>query len=309
MSYIRRLVVSITALLLAAGLAVVVAPTSNAAAAPTTPTNLRVTAKTDHTVSIAWNASSGGSGQLLYRLYLNDGWVGRIDGTTLTQFGLTRNTAYTFQVQAEDPAGNLSGRSNVATATTDVGDAQPPTAPPNLRVTQVTFDSVSLAWDASTDNSGQVDFYPVLINGQRANTSYTTTVILHSLVAGTTYTFGVQASDPDGNVSAASSVQVSTIADNQPPTTPANLRVVTDSSGAPTGLAWNPSTDNRKLGRYKVMADGRLVRSQVSTSMTFASLLDLFKINHGQTYRFTVLATDVTGNQSGLSNEVTATIP
>ena len=38
------------------------------------------------------------------------------------------------------------------------GDKTPPTAPTNLRVTSLSHKSVTLAWNASTDNSGSVTY-------------------------------------------------------------------------------------------------------------------------------------------------------
>ena len=40
-----------------------------------------------------------------------------------------------------------------------VRDRTPPTTPGNLRVTDITEESVSLAWDPSTDNSGKFSYY------------------------------------------------------------------------------------------------------------------------------------------------------
>ena len=46
------------------------------------------------------------------------------------------------------------------------GDKTPPTAPTNLRATSLGQTSVTLAWDASTDNSGSFT-YSVNKDGQR----------------------------------------------------------------------------------------------------------------------------------------------
>jgi chitodextrinase len=82
-------------------------------------------------------------------------------------------------------------------------DPTPPSTPGNLHVTATTTSSVSLAWDASTDNVG-VTGYNVYRNGSQvaapAGTSFTDT----GLTAGTTYTYTVQAHDAAGNFSAAS---------------------------------------------------------------------------------------------------------
>src|SRR5687768_13019947 len=68
------------------------------------------------------------------------------------------------------------------------GDKTPPTAPTNLRVTSLSHKSVTLAWNASTDNSGSVT-YSVNKDGQgftvpQGQTTYT----IGWLSAGRTYT-------------------------------------------------------------------------------------------------------------------------
>jgi len=40
-------------------------------------------------------------------------------------------------------------------------DRTPPTAPTNLRVTGATEDSLTISWNASTDNSGRIESYVV----------------------------------------------------------------------------------------------------------------------------------------------------
>ena len=49
--------------------------------------------------------------------------------TTFNDTGLAASTTYRYRVRATDAAGNLSGYSNVATATTAAADTQAPTAP------------------------------------------------------------------------------------------------------------------------------------------------------------------------------------
>jgi streptogrisin C len=83
------------------------------------------------------------------------------------------------------------------------GDTQAPTAPGNLRSTGTTSGSVSLAWDASTDNVG-VTGYDVY-NGTTLATSVAgTTATVSGLSADTSYSFTVQAKDAAGNKSPAS---------------------------------------------------------------------------------------------------------
>jgi hypothetical protein len=70
---------------------------------------------------------------------------------------------------------------------TTTGDKTPPTTPTNLRITNLSHKSVTLAWDASTDNSGSFS-YSVNKDGQgftvpQTQTSYT----IDWLSAGRTY--------------------------------------------------------------------------------------------------------------------------
>ncbi|MFI6291580.1 cellulase family glycosylhydrolase [Nonomuraea sp. NPDC050790] len=89
---------------------------------PSTPGNLRSTATTSSSVSLAWNASTDNVGVSGYDVYRGSTLVNTATGTTFTDTGLTANTSYTYTVRARDAAGNVSPASNAVTATT-----QPPT--------------------------------------------------------------------------------------------------------------------------------------------------------------------------------------
>jgi chitinase len=84
-------------------------------------------------------------------------------------------------------------------------DTQAPTAPSNLMVAATTSTSISLTWNASSDNVG-VTGYDVFQGsnttpiGMAMSTSFTVT----GLTPNTTYTFTVKAEDAAGNVSGAS---------------------------------------------------------------------------------------------------------
>jgi chitodextrinase len=78
-----------------------------------------------------------------------------LDRDDIQQHGLTSATAYRYRVRANDAAGNLSGYSPVATATTAAGaDTSAPTAPSSLTATASGTGTVNLAWSTSTDNVG-----------------------------------------------------------------------------------------------------------------------------------------------------------
>ncbi|GGU71047.1 cellulase family glycosylhydrolase [Lentzea flava] len=85
--------------------------------APSTPGNLRSTAQTASSITLAWDASTDNVGVSGY--VLSNGQTAT--GTTHTVTGLTPDTSYTFTVQARDAAGNLSGASNSVTVKTTPG--------------------------------------------------------------------------------------------------------------------------------------------------------------------------------------------
>ncbi len=128
----------------------------------------------------------------------------------------------TWQTRTTTVALNAGTNKIKAVATTANGgpnldrvDVEPPSGPPdteapstpgNLRSPSKTSTSVSLEWNASTDNVGVTGY--VLSNGQTAaGTTHTVT----GLTPNTAYTFTVQARDAAGNLSGASnSISVTT---------------------------------------------------------------------------------------------------
>lgn len=103
-----------------------------------------------------------------------------------------------------------------------ITDTTPPSVPANLHSTGVTNGSISLAWNASTDNSGGsgVAGYRLYRNGTLAatitagsGTTYTDT----GLTANTTYTYTVSAYDYAGNESAQSTAVNATTSNNPAP--------------------------------------------------------------------------------------------
>ena len=89
-------------------------------------------------------------------------------------------------------------------------DTVAPSAPANLREAAAKASGQVLTWDASTDNSGVISYYRVLVNGAQAYRPRETSVSLDDLVRyqhvlpGQTYTVAIQAVDPSGNRSASS---------------------------------------------------------------------------------------------------------
>jgi hypothetical protein len=182
-------------------------------------------------------------------------------------------------------------------------DRTPPTTPTNLRVVSTTEDSVTVAWDASTDNSGKIHAY--VVGGSYHSGTSTTKTITH-LVPNWTIQVHAYAIDPSGNQSGvAGPISATTKPDTTPPTAPTNLRV-TGTTESTVSLAWDKATDRWSFS-YEILMDGEVIGT--TTGVTFGPLT--FKARHvepGTTHRFAVRARDHSGGNIGPeSNAVDAT--
>ncbi len=206
-----------------------------------------------------------------------------IDGSWAGQWYVTANAWQTYSVNRSLAAGSHTLRIQMLNAETrnlyvDVtqfhdattGDTTAPTAPSNLRSTGKTASSVSLAWDASTDNVG-VTGYQVFRGSTLVTTTggSTLTYTDSGLSAATAYTYTVKARDAAGNVSAASNaVTVTTDAasnertftsyitgyswwDNDPPGSAAIAYPVIHQEAAGQGTWADPTTVAVGQGMYE----------------------------------------------------------
>ncbi len=187
--------------------------------------------------------------------------VGTTNGSTTTysDTGLSASSTYSYEVLATDAGGN-SPFSNVATATTQAPDTQPPTAPTNLVSTAISNSQINLSWTASTDNVGVTGYLVYRENPgsssfvQVGTTNGSTTTYSDSgLAAGSTYSYEVQATDAAGNLSPFSNVATATTLATLGPTAPTNL---TASGGAgQVSLTWTASTDSTGVTGYLIFRE------------------------------------------------------
>ena len=265
------------ALLLVIVLAAVPASAARDRKPPTTPTNLRVTAMTAYTVSLAWNPSTDDSGSVTYILCCANVSSETFPGPASSRVyraGLEAGRSFTLRIVAKDAAGNYSGYSNTVTFTLP-RDVTPPSKP-TVSVTDVGPTHVALAW-SSVDDGPNV-WFTVRMNGSSVLSGQKdTSGTFRPLQPETAYTFTVQAFDFGGNASPVSDpVTVTTEAsdgeDTTPPTTPANF---TDNGmsfqDGETWLFWQKSTDNvdpQSVIRYDVYVNGVLDHSLLGYNQT-----------------------------------------
>ena len=190
---------------------------------PTAPSGLTATARSSTQISLSWTASTDNVGVTGYLIERCQGsgcsmftQIGTSAGTTFNDTGLAASTSYSYQVHATDAAGNLSSYSNVAGATTQAADTQPPTAPTNLTATASSGSQIHLSWTASTDNVGVTGYLIERCQGggctnfARLFTVTGTTYSDTGLIPNTSYTYQVKATDAAGNFSPYSSTATAT---------------------------------------------------------------------------------------------------
>ena len=277
---------------------------------PTTPTNLRITATTETSISLAWNASTDNSGNFSYRVSesgINNQTVAVPQTqTTLTFSRLWPERTYTYTVWAVDAAGNRSGNSNTVSYTTPP-DLTPPTPAPQLTVTPFRPARASFSWTRSVDNVSQVR-YTLYANGiPQADLFDYTHHTLFYLTPSTTYEFQVIARDVFGNAAAGDPISVTmpSSTDTVPPTAPTNL------TGAEMAdevhMNWGLSTDNTDPQSeilYEFYLNGVLNPDVIFGSSGF--------VYCREASGFTTVvarAVDTSGNRSEPSNEIVVQCP
>src|SRR5262245_50997315 len=153
------------------------------------------------------------------------------------------------------------------------GDTVPPSVPAGLNSPSKTTTTVSLAWNASTDNPGGsgVAGYDVYRHGALAGSPTATSLPVTGLTANTAYSFTVRARDNAGNASAQSApLSVTTSAANCStlPSVPGGLNspAKTDTT---VSLAWNASTPGANCTvQYRVFRNGAQITQVAATSTT-----------------------------------------
>jgi len=179
-----------------------VSPQSNAASAttqptpdttpPTTPSGVSATAVSATKINVSWSASTDNVAVAGYRLYRDGVLLAAVGNVTTAQdTGLAPGTTHTYNVDAVDAAGNASGKSNSAAATT------------------LSTNTATLAWDAVTVSglSGYRVYYGTAPGtylqspGNGVSVGNVTTFIVTGLGSGVRYYFAVTAFDTSNNES------------------------------------------------------------------------------------------------------------
>ncbi len=220
----------------------------------------------------------------------------------VSQAEINRNNAsYTFQGNRNPFIDNPSYVNQIWGSQTPTQDTQAPTTVTNLAIPSKTANSISLTWNASTDNVA-VTSYNVYMNGSLKSTITSTSTTVTGLNPSTTYSFYVKAKDAAGNTSANSTtVSATTNAGTAAPTNCVNETfetIPTSSASSYTtktwtngGITWT-ATDSRSdqtiSNKAITVRNGSLKSSSFNNGITSLTVTTQLKFS-GSNGTFNVL--------------------
>jgi hypothetical protein len=269
------------------------------------PTNLRITASSDTSISLGWDAAKSGSTNWWYCVVRDGLGCLRVDPpqTTLSLSRLWPGRTTTYTVVTVSSTGQRSAPSNSVTHTTPP-DTTPPSPAPVVSLQNAWPTRIMVSWTLARDELTQT-WHDLYINGVVHFEAFLTPWTIFYLDPESTHTFQVKARDYFGNTVESNVLSVTTPpkTGNNPPTAPTNLRFGPETAPPELWLNWDPSTDDtdsQALILYETYLNGVLVPDGVvGGTNTIAYCRDI-----GPT-RVVLRAVDTSGNRSGPSNELT----
>ena len=282
--------------------------------APSVPTAVAAADITQTTAKVTWDASTDNVGVVGYNVYVNEAKV-NASPVTVTEYdltGLTEATEYTVRVTAVDAAENESARSEAVTFTTleaeEETDTEAPTAPAEVKATEVTETTAKLTWNEATDNVG-VAGYNVYVNEAKVNEELVagTEFALTDLTEATEYTVRVSAVDAAGNESARSEATTFTTLESEKPApekpaAPTNVKI-SEIKHTKALVTWDPVLARAAVEGYNVYLDGE----KVNATPVKETRYELTGLKVGTKYNVAVTAVNEEGTESEITEEVEET--
>ena len=280
--------------------------------APTAPTEVKATEVTETTAKVTWSEATDNVGVVGYNVYLNEAKVNDtlVTGTEYSLTDLTAATEYSVTVTAVDAAENESAKSEAVVFTTEAEkDTEAPTAPTEVKATEVTETTAKVTWSEATDNVGVVG-YNVYLNETKVNDTLVTGTeyALTELTEATEYAVRVTAVDAAENESARSEAATFTTLkkeepkDTEAPSVPTAVAAA-DITQTTAKVTWDASTDNVGVVGYNVYVN----EAKVNASPVTVTEYDLTGLTEATEYTVRVTAVDAAENESARSEAVTFT--
>ena len=236
------------------------------------------------------------------------------------------NAAYTYQGNRNPYIDHPEYVSAVWGGSTPITDTEAPTTPTNLTVTNATASSISLSWNASTDNIG-VSAYEIYLDGVFQIAVSGTTGTINGLAPSTTYNFYIIARDAAGNLSSASNTASGTTLagsggtpiscgtenfENIPTNTSGGDQNYLARTWTSNGITWNASaarTDQTINNKAITVENGALSSSTISGGISSLTVTTQMKFT-GNPGKFNLYINgDMVGQIPYSSTVTTTTIP
>jgi subtilisin family serine protease len=278
--------------------------TDTAPTAPDTPGNLAISNLTYNSMDISWDAVADADDYDLQHREQGGNWTTvNQTGTSFNHTGLLAETTYEFRVRANNDVGS-SSYSGVSSATT-LEAPTAPAIPTNLTASNVSYNSMTISWDAVTDaDDYDLDVRPQ--GGSWTTVKQTGTSYNYSgLTAETTYEFRVRANNNIGSSSYSGVSSATTLEAPTAPAVPTNLTAsnVTYSS---MDISWDAVTDADDYDlQLREQGGSWTTINQTGTTYNYGSL------SGETTYEFRVRANNDVGSSSysGISSATTLEAP
>jgi fibronectin type 3 domain-containing protein len=181
------------------------------------------------------------------------------------------NSSNGFEFASRE-GGVSSSRPQLSIGYTVIADTTPPVGPTQASGSDDGASTISLTWDVAVDNDSGIGFYRVYRDGAFIGTSTNLSYNDDLRVAGTDYSYQIQAVNGQGmDGELTDAVVHSIVVDETPPPAPANLATADDGFST-IFLTWNAVVDGESgvIG-YRVFRDSVLLDVVTLTSFTDTS--------------------------------------
>ena len=266
---------------------------------PGIPVNLRSTASTYSTITIAWNAVTGASSYNIYFASSVEGsktFTGTVTGTSYYHTGLSASTTYYYFVTAVNSTGEGAYTEALSVRTL----MAPLSAPNNVTGTGLSTTSIQVTWDAVAGASSYKVYRALTATGTRTLLdTVTTTSYTSGGLTERTYWYFVTSINAD-NVESALSASASMVPKPSAPTI--SVQALT---GGKIYVSWNNKDNYSYKIYYATSSTGTKTLAGTSTSSNYTHE----GLQGNTIYYYWVIAVNVSGESEYSSPVSVVTAP